>query len=122
MKLTKGKLSKIYNKKKQTMRKFKLKTKSIRRKSFRKRRPLNLNHKSLKNIEQIQMMTMSGGDYQSPNYSIPVADRTVVDSTKQMQKQFAKLAGRWNSDNGYHVDDGSTLTAPLLKEEKYTVI
>lgn len=93
MKLTKGKLSKIYNKKKQTMRKFKLKTKSIRRKSFRKRRPLNLNHKSLKNIEQIQMMTMSGGDYQSPNYSIPVADRTVVDSTKQMQEQLAKISG-----------------------------
>jgi len=123
MKLTKGKLSKIYNKKKQTMRKFKQKCKkSTRRKTFRKKRPLNLNRKTLKNIEQIQMMTMSGGDYQSPNYSIPVADRTVVDSTKQMQEQLEKLAGRRNSDNGYHVDDGSTLTAPLLKEEKYTVI
>jgi hypothetical protein len=115
MKLTKGKLSKIYNKKKQTMRKFKKKgKKSIRRKSFRKRRPLNLNHKTLKNIEQIQMMTMTGGDYQPPSPSIPVAHSTVIDSSKQMQEQLAKLVERRNSgsDNGSE----SNLTAPLLEE------
>jgi hypothetical protein len=51
MKLTKGKLSKIYNKKKQTMRKFKIKVKKVRReKTFRKKRPLNLNSKTLKHF------------------------------------------------------------------------
>jgi len=58
MKLTKGKLSKIYNKKKQTMRKFKLRSKRFRRgKTFRKKRPLNLNNKSLKNVSR-----RGGGD------------------------------------------------------------
>ena len=53
MKLTKGKLSKIYNKKKQTMRKFKIKVKKVRReKTFRKKRPLNLNSKTLKHFNQ----------------------------------------------------------------------
>jgi len=108
MKLTKGKLSKIYNKKKQTMRKFKKNgKKSIRRKSFRKRRPLNLNHKTLKNIEQIKMMTMTGGDYQPPSPAIPVAHSTVIDSSKQMQ--LAKLVERRNSGSE------STLTTPLLE-------
>jgi hypothetical protein len=53
MKLTKGKLSKIYNKKKQTMKKFKIKVKKVRReKTFRKKRPLNLNRKTLKHFNQ----------------------------------------------------------------------
>jgi len=52
MKLTKGKLSKIYNKKKQSMRKFKSKAKkSRRRKTFRKRKHLNLNRKTLKHFK-----------------------------------------------------------------------
>jgi len=69
MKLTKGKLSKIYNKKKQTMKKFKIKSKVSnkkgRGKTFRKKRPLNLNKKTLKNVEQIQMRNgrmMMGGE------------------------------------------------------------
>ena len=58
MKLTKGKLSKIYNKKKQTMRKFKLRSKRFRRgKTFRKKRPLSLNNKTLKNVSR-----RGGGD------------------------------------------------------------
>jgi len=69
MKLTKGKLSKIYNKRKQTMRKFKIKSKisnkMARGKTFRKKRPLSLNKKTLKNVEQIQFRNgrmMTGGD------------------------------------------------------------
>ena len=55
MKLTKGKLSKIHAKKKQTMRKFKVKGKrSVKKKTFRKKRPLNLNHKTLKNIPIVE--------------------------------------------------------------------
>lgn len=58
MKLTKGKLSKIYNKKKQTMRKFKLRSKRFRRgKTFRKKRSLSLNSKTLKNVSR-----RGGGD------------------------------------------------------------
>ena len=69
MKLTKGKLSKIYNKKKQTMRKFKTKSKNSNKKgkgkTFRKKRHLNLNKKTLKNVPQIQMRNgrmMAGGE------------------------------------------------------------
>ena len=54
MKLTKGKLTKLYSKKKQTMKKFKMKSTAIHKKSsgktFRKKRALDLNHKTLKSI------------------------------------------------------------------------
>jgi hypothetical protein len=68
MKLTKGKLSKIYNKKKQTMRKFKMKVKKVRReKTFRKKRPLNLNSKTLKHFNhydsKIQKVSAALSEY-----------------------------------------------------------
>jgi hypothetical protein len=76
MKLTKGKLSKIYNKKKQTMRKFKLKAKRARRgKTFRKKRHLNLNRKTLKNV-----FRYGGGDgsvVQSPGPATVSAAETL---------------------------------------------
>jgi hypothetical protein len=71
MKLTKGKISKIYNKKRQTMRKFKIKGKkrSYRRKTFRKRRHLNLSNKTLKKYDKKQdnsMSQMYGGHSSTP--------------------------------------------------------
>ncbi len=48
MKLTKGKLSKLMNKKKQTMKKYKKGKRSHRGKTFRKRKHLNLMKKTLK--------------------------------------------------------------------------
>ena len=48
MKLTKGKLSKIRNKKRQSFKRYKKGGKSRKSKTFRKRRPLNLHNGSLK--------------------------------------------------------------------------
>jgi len=79
MKLTKGKLMKIYNKKRQTMRKLKKKGKKNRRgKTFRKRRPLNLHSKTLKKILKKGGTNryLSAGDgtiYQDPEKSTTVA-------------------------------------------------
>jgi hypothetical protein len=79
MKLTKGKLSKIYNKKRQTMRKLKKNGKKNRRgKTFRKRRPLNLYSKTLKKVLKKGGTNryLSAGDgniYQDPEQSTVVA-------------------------------------------------
>uniref|UniRef100_A0A6C0HDF3 Uncharacterized protein n=1 Tax=viral metagenome TaxID=1070528 RepID=A0A6C0HDF3_9ZZZZ len=72
MKLTKGKLSKIYNKKKQSMRKFKLRAKkSRRRKTFRKRKHLNLNRKTLKHFKH------GGIGPQNPEKALINANNTI---------------------------------------------
>ena len=49
MKLTKGKISKLYNKKKQSVKKINKKKKgSLKSKTFRRKRSINLANKSLK--------------------------------------------------------------------------
>ena len=54
MKLTKGKLSKLFHKKKQTMRRYKNQRKYRRAsKTFRQRKPLNLHRSSMKKIERM---------------------------------------------------------------------
>ena len=54
MKLTKGKLSKLFHKKKQTMRRYKNQRKYRRAsKTFRQRKPLNLHRSSMKKIERV---------------------------------------------------------------------
>ena len=52
MKLTKGKLSKLYNKKKQSLKKVNKKKGSNKSKTFRRKRNMNLARKSLKRIRQ----------------------------------------------------------------------
>ena len=54
MKLTKGKIRKLYNKRKQTLKKYRNKRASCERKTFRNKRSINLARKTLKKI--------SGGD------------------------------------------------------------
>jgi hypothetical protein len=48
MKLTKGKINKLYNKKKQTLKRFKNKNNKGKNKTFRKRKHLNLHNSTLK--------------------------------------------------------------------------
>lgn len=94
MKLTKGKLSKIYNKKKQTMRKLKKKAKRSRRgKTFRKRRPLNLHSKTLKNVLKKGGTTDSGdgNKYQDPKIS-------TVAATEELREVFAENQASIPSD------------------------
>ena len=59
MKLTKGKISKLYKKNKQSVRRRKNgKGKTGRNKTFRKTKSLNLANKSLKNFHQHQLFLL----------------------------------------------------------------
>jgi hypothetical protein len=68
MKLTKGKISKLYNKKKQTLKKFKTKKSSYKRKTFRDRKQFNLAKKTLKHLNYKKFI---GGniDYSKDEYT-----------------------------------------------------
>jgi hypothetical protein len=121
MKLTKGKLSKIYNKKKQTMRKFKIKSKISnkkgRGKTFRKKRPLNLNKKTLKNVEQIQMRNgrmMMGGEptqeqlkaaKQKISYGEALLDEEIEKGSSSVQGEPLSVQGEPLSVQAEAVDD-----------------
>lgn len=50
MKLTKGRLLKILDKKKQTMKKYKNKPSNEKNKTYKKRKSLNLHNSTIKNI------------------------------------------------------------------------
>ena len=50
MKLTKGRLSKILCKKKQTMKKYKIKTSNEKNKTYKNKKSLNLHNSTIKNI------------------------------------------------------------------------
>jgi len=92
MKLTKGKLSKIHAKKKQTMRKFKVKGKrSVKKKTFRKKRPLNLNHKTLKNIPIVEFKSglIKGGVKDDNDGDIEMQNLS-TQSTSKVQEPAAE--------------------------------
>ena len=62
MKLTKGKLSKLYKKNKQSyMKKYNKNKKSFTNNTFRKNKNLNLVNKTLKNINSKMFLTLNGG-------------------------------------------------------------
>jgi hypothetical protein len=64
MKLTKGKILKAYNKKKQTMKKYKKnKITNEKTKTFRNRKPLNLLKTTLKNYGKL-----GGGAFMNNNF------------------------------------------------------
>ena len=72
MKLTKGKLSKLFHKKKQTMRRYKNQRKYRRAsKTFRQRKPLNLHRSSMKKIER-----MGGAE---PDEKVPLVVKPASD-------------------------------------------
>jgi hypothetical protein len=78
MKLTKGKLTKLYSKKKQTMKKFKMKDQAIHKKAigktFRKKRALDLNHKTLKSIPTLflkKKKNKRGGQPETEEAQVP---------------------------------------------------
>ncbi len=62
MKLTKGKIRKLYNKKNQTFKKYKNKKASYERKTFRNKKSVNLARKTLKKVS-------GGADDQNPGFS-----------------------------------------------------
>jgi len=82
MKLTKGKLSKLFHKKKQTMRRYKNQRKYRRAsKTFRQRKPLNLHRSSMKKIERV------GGadtDEKVPLVVKPASDEASITTTESI--------------------------------------
>ena len=71
MKLTKGKLSKLFHKKKQTMRRYKNRKYRRASKTFRQRKPLNLHRSSMKKIGRV-----GGAD---PDEKVPLVVKPASD-------------------------------------------
>jgi len=72
MKLTKGRISKLLKEKNQSMKNHKNVKHNDRTNTFRKRRPLDLNNRTLKNI------FMVGGDPTKSNFNIDFSTDTVI--------------------------------------------
>jgi len=78
MKLTKGKISKIQNKNKQSLKKYKTTGKTHKSKTFRKRRPVNLHISSLKKYRGGQDKSKSASpDAAATTNSDPTVDPTI---------------------------------------------
>ena len=90
MKLTKGKLSKLFHKKKQTMRRYKNQRKYRRAsKTFRQRKPLNLHRSSMKKIGRV------GGadpDEKVPLVVKPASDEATITTTESITEPVPEAA------------------------------
>ena len=88
MKLTKGKLSKLFHKKKQTMRRYKNQRKYRRAsKTFRQRKPLNLHRSSMKKIGRV------GGadpDEKVPLVVKPASDEATTTTTEPITEPVSE--------------------------------
>ena len=81
MKLTKGKITKLYGKKKQTRKKKKKRNTSNKNKTFRGRRSLNLANKTLRRYKKGGALDDDDGRLESPKTS-NVEDTTVTNPTQ----------------------------------------
>jgi hypothetical protein len=82
MKLTKGKLSKLFHKKKQTMRRYKNQRKYRRAsKTFRQRKPLNLHRSSMKKMVDPRKLEWIGGA--DPERKVPTIVKDASEETPQ---------------------------------------
>ena len=81
MKLTKGKITKLYGKKKQTRKKKKKRNASNKNKTFRGRRSLNLANKTLRRYKKGGALDDDDGRLESPKTS-NVEDTTVTNPTQ----------------------------------------
>jgi len=90
MKLTKGKLSKLFHKKKQTMRRYKNQRKYRRAsKTFRQRKPLNLHRSSMKKIER---MGGADPDEKVPLVVKPASDEATITTTEPVSEPVVEPA------------------------------
>ena len=86
MKLTKGKLSKLFHKKKQTMRRYKNQRKYRRAsKTFRQRKPLNLHRSSMKKIVDPRKVEWIGGT--DPDEKVPLVVKPASEETTEVPTQ-----------------------------------
>ncbi len=93
MKLTKGKLSKLFHKKKQTMRRYKNQRKYRRAsKTFRQRKPLNLHRSSMKKLVVPRKIEWIGGT--EPDEKVPLVVKPASDepASGSLAEPVAQLA------------------------------
>ena len=94
MKLTKGKLSKLFHKKKQTMRRYKNQRKYRRAsKTFRQRKPLNLHRSSMKNMVVPRKLEWIGGtepDEKVPLVVKPASDEETITTTESITEPVSE--------------------------------
>ena len=96
MKLTKGKLSKLFHKKKQTMRRYKNQRKYRRAsKTFRQRKPLNLHRSSMKKFVDPKKIEWIGGtepDEKVPLVVKPASDEETITTTESITEPLPEPA------------------------------
>ena len=96
MKLTKGKLSKLFHKKKQTMRHYKNQRKYRRAsKTFRQRKPLNLHRSSMKKMIDPRKIEWIGGtdpDEKVPLVVKPASDEATATTTEPVSEPVVEPA------------------------------
>ena len=94
MKLTKGKLSKLFHKKKQTMRRYKNQRKYRRAsKTFRQRKPLNLHRSSMKKFVDPKKIEWIGGtepDEKVPLVVKPASDEETITTTETITEPVSE--------------------------------
>jgi hypothetical protein len=98
MKLTKGKISKLYNKKKQSLKKNKNKKSSSRNNTFRKKRNIHLARKSLK---RFHYKKQRGGEDNTT--TTPKAQETLLSKTETINQPLPE-----NSNNDISSNEDSS--------------
>jgi len=97
MKLTKGKISKLYNKKKQSLKKKVNKKKSSsRNKTFRKKRNIHLARKSLK---RFHYKKHRGGAEDGEGEGMPKVDETSNSVTENINQSTSETLNQSNTEN-----------------------
>jgi hypothetical protein len=94
MKLTKGKISKLYNTKKQSLKKNKNKKSSSRNKTFRKKLNIHLARKSLKRFHDNKQL---GGE--DREITTPKAEETIFSGTENINKLLPENSNKDISSN-----------------------
>lgn len=116
MKLTKGKISKLYNKKRQSLKKNNNKRKtSSKNKTFRKKRNIHLARKSLKNFHYKKQR---GGEDGYENLSQETMPKAEEDSNSVRENMNQPLPENYNNDISSNEDSSSS----VIQEEINTPI
>jgi archaellum component FlaC len=119
MKLTKGKIRKLYNKKNQTLKKYKNKKASYERKSFRNKKQVNLARKTLKEFAYNKPRGGGGNEETPKDKSKSKGFFSFLPKTSRKPKQTEQSDAKTSStlENIKQVDIESTENTPIQVAE-----
>jgi hypothetical protein len=113
MKLTKGKISRLYNKKRQSLKKHKKLNSSYKKRTFRNKRKVNLARKSLKRLHYRKHRGGEGDDDDTPKDGINETNQSMI------EKDTTKLTENPNTTTSESVTDNTnTKSTSKTTEEK----